>query len=157
MSMIRLSRKAWNNVIIVSMLLMILLFNTSTNILNPTSQDEAVQLIPEESRLLTLNIDNIKLERIGSGWRNVGEVMLGQQQINDLLEHWLSATMRPFEDELPASTPVIAIAWLAGENGGRVFQFYANGMDVVVLYEQRLFVIQNMTLDELTLSGSTDA
>ena len=68
-----LSRKAWNNVVIFAMLIMIFFLNGLHHKLNPNEQVSAPQrLLPEQTFVLTLAFPGYKIERIGTAWRSEG-------------------------------------------------------------------------------------
>lgn len=147
--MIRLSRKAWNNVIIFTMLLMILLFNTTNNIFTGGDEElSSISLLPEEAILMTLQMPKVTLERIGQGWQSSTETNYSQEQVQGLVARWQTAQMEIFDEDMPSGMPTIVIVWIAGENSGRVFQMYQQQKDVVVLYQQQLFTLPNMTVDQ---------
>jgi hypothetical protein len=150
--MIRLSRKAWNNVIIFSMLLMILLFNTTNNILTGSLDDEVeASLLPSGSMLMTLQMPSITLERIGKGWRTSQPSAVSETHMQALVSRWQDSIMTNFEGEVPLGMPVIVIAWLAGENSGRVFQLYGSGRDTIVLHQQQVYKIADVPIEQLLL------
>lgn len=138
------------------MLLMILLFNTTNNILIGNSDDESpIHLLPEQSSLLTLQTPQVTIEKIGQGWRTNPPAVVDEQEVKDVVGRWQNLTMRPFADNTPSTMPVVVIAWLAGENSGRVFQLYSDGEHTVVLYQQQRFKIINISVDQLIISKRT--
>ncbi|TRY34071.1 hypothetical protein [Aliiglaciecola sp. M165] len=151
--MIRLSKKAWNNVLIFSMILMILLFNTTNNILVGDGEENTPQrLLPEQSSLVTLQTPQVTIEQIGQGWRTNPPANISEAKLQEVVTRWQNLTMEAFDGTLPNSMPVVVIAWLAGENSGRVFQLYNNGAHTVVLHQQQQFIVRNITVDQLILS-----
>lgn len=150
--MIRLSRKAWNNVIIFAMLIMILLFNTTTNILNTERQDNHAQsLIPEGAVLMTLETNGHKVERIGQGWRidSDDDIHIGKMPL--VVERWHSAVMQPISGPENLGDQAIVIAWLAGQQNGRVYRLFSAGPDTVVEVNEGYFIIHNLTVEQLTI------
>lgn len=131
------------------MLLMILLFNTTNNIL--TGGDEEVSslsLLPDGAVLMTLQMPKITLERIGQGWQSSANTDYSSSDMQALVANWQAAQMETFSEDMPSGMPTIVIAWVAGENSGRVFQMYQDQNDIIVLYQQQLFKLPNMTLDQ---------
>ncbi len=132
MAVIRLSRKAWNNVLIFSMLIMIFLFNGLHHKLNPAAEPEGPQpVLPAQSFVLVMELPGVKLERIGTGWRTTGESLAVAP--DGLVAAWQGAEANLLlgVDELKAlagAAPLTAASfWLAGEEKARVYQLYANG------------------------------
>jgi uncharacterized protein YbdZ (MbtH family) len=147
--MIRLTKTAWNNIIIFAMLLMILLFNTTSNILNtPSDMPDEVSLLPQGSVLMTLQSNGVQLERIGTGWRVDSEDASIQAQIDPLLTHWTSSIMTPTErpESLPAGQ--VVVLWLAGESKGLVYSLYPFEQGTLVEFEQRFYTLAESTPDK---------
>ena len=68
--MIQLKRTVWNNVIIFAMLIMIFLFNgLHHKIFSPSETVGMQSVLPQGSAILTMAFSDIKIERIGTGWR----------------------------------------------------------------------------------------
>lgn len=93
----KLSRTAWNNVIIFSVMIIILLINATNDRLFPKGDSRNDKyLLPEHSVILTLVInfnDNrqLKFERIGRAWQLTSQgllVDLSNQQIEQLMSAW---------------------------------------------------------------------
>jgi len=93
----KLSRTGWNNVIIFSVMIIILLINATNDRLFPKGDSRNDQyLLPEHSVILTLVInfnDNrqLKFERIGRAWQLTSHgllVDLSNQQIEQLMSAW---------------------------------------------------------------------
>lgn len=122
--MLRLSQKAWNNVLIFAMLLMILLFNTSNNILNRAPTEHAYQpLLPPDSLLMKIDFGDKQLERIGQSWRLKSQDSASNQSPDLLINYWQQAQIRPVLST-PTEQPYIAVVWLAGEARGREISLY---------------------------------
>ena len=101
--MIRLSQRGWNNVIIVSMLLLIVLFNSSSNFLSndELDPDQSFPLLPANSVLMTLDFGSQKVERIGRGWRilaDKSQALTDQTVLNELVNNWQRAEIQPFDE-----------------------------------------------------------
>lgn len=93
----KLSRTGWNNVIIFSVMIIILLINATNDRLFPKGDSRNDKyLLPEHSVILTLVInfnDNrqLKFERIGRAWQLTSQgllVDLSNQQIEQLMSAW---------------------------------------------------------------------
>lgn len=93
----KLSRTGWNNVIIFSVMIIILLINATNDRLFPEGENVSdTHLLPEHSVILTLAInfsDNRQLifERIGRAWKMTSQgllVDLSNQQIEQLMLAW---------------------------------------------------------------------
>lgn len=93
----KLSRTGWNNVIIFSVMIIILLINATNDRLFPEGEsDSDKHILPEHSVILTLVInyaDNRQLsfERVGRAWKMTSQgllVDLSNQQIEQLMLGW---------------------------------------------------------------------
>jgi hypothetical protein len=93
----KLSKTAWNNVIIFSVMIIILLINSTNERLFP--EDNMINdelLLPEHSVVLTLSIvlpndSSIVFERIGKAWKMTSQgviVELTNQQIEQVMFAW---------------------------------------------------------------------
>ncbi|WP_343858752.1 hypothetical protein [Aliiglaciecola litoralis] len=151
-----MSRKAWNNVLIFSVLIMILLFNTTNNILTGSLDEDApVPLLPDGAILMTLQMPDLTLERIGQGWRTSKPSALSESQLQALTQRWQTSQMVKYQEGTPKDMPLVVIAWLAGENSGRVYQLYGAGEHTLVLYEQQLFKISNVAVEQFIAAGKS--
>lgn len=79
----KLSRTAWNNVIIFSVMAMILIINVANERLYPesdgTSTGQERSIIGNQGVILTLTIaDKVYIERIGKDWHSKPEIMSAQ-------------------------------------------------------------------------------
>ncbi len=93
----KLSKTAWNNVIIFSVMIIILLINTTNNRLFPEDErSDNAHILPEHSVILALAMtfpdeSKIMFERIGRAWRmtSQGRVSdLSNQQIEQVMFAW---------------------------------------------------------------------
>ncbi len=141
--MVRLSKKGWNNVLIFSMLLMIMIFNGMHKKLGGgESTDTNVLLLPENSLVLTLNIGDIAIERIGQGWRAKPAIDMDMAQLTDLMARWKAYTAQWQMDDSEAKVMTkgkmpqfIVIASLAGKTDGAVYAFYPQ-LEEVWIHDQ---------------------
>ena len=90
----RLSRSAWNNVIIFSVMGFILLINFTQ--LNEDDSTESVAteqyVIGENKVILTMNIDQqVTIERAGQGWRLLPENRIPAQLTDQMMRTWQQA------------------------------------------------------------------
>ena len=129
--MVKLSRQAWNNVLIFSMLIMILLFN---GLHRKVGSDEAVvtvPLLPEHSLLLTLQFEHTQVERIGQSWRANPDIAMDEAALTALMNVWLQYQLNVAANAHEAKVLVqgqmpqyYVVATLAGKSDGAVYAFY---------------------------------
>ncbi len=93
----KLSKTAWNNVIIFSVMSIILLINATNNRLFPTGEStDNARVLPEHSVILALTMtfpdkSTVMLERIGRAWKMTSQgrvIDLSNQQIEQVMFAW---------------------------------------------------------------------
>ena len=148
--MIRLSRQAWNNVLIVTMIVMIFLFNSTNNILTDGAEEESqVQpILPQGSLILTIEVGTQKIERIGRSWRANPSLDISDEALSNIVSHWQSGLMVAEEAVTPENALVVVI-WLAGESKGRVFQLIQQQESVHLVFENKQYRVLELTLSQL--------
>jgi len=156
--MIRLSQRAWNNVIIVSMLMLILLFNFSSNFLNGDS-DEAVSmltLVPVGMTITTMEFEQEKIERIGQGWRTISgkySTKYGNKELASLVEHWMNAEIILLDLSPNWQSPTETIKlWFAGQAMPIEYQFMQLTDKTLVKIDQQTYQLTSPSYQSLILS-----
>ncbi|NTS75702.1 hypothetical protein HR060_02380 [Catenovulum sp. SM1970] len=143
--MIRLSRRGWNNVLIFASLIMILLFNGVHNKLleNTEKAGAPLALLPKEQVLLTLDLPNYSIERVGKEWRLRPENTVELVKLNQLMTAWYQAQALVMTEQEQSvyqgntNPDWVAVAWFAGEAKGYVLQGYVSEQRLVVFDQQR--------------------
>ncbi len=102
--MIKLSKTAWNNVIIFSVMIIILLINSTNERLFPADSNVNDKLVlPEHSVILTLTFilpekSSVMFERVGKAWKMTSQGVLldlTNQQIEQLMFAWQQSAGLP--------------------------------------------------------------
>ncbi|MCC2617509.1 hypothetical protein LJ739_14745 [Aestuariibacter halophilus] len=152
--MLRLTQQAWNNLLIVAMLAMILLFNlTGPGWQNEESVDDRpVPLLPPQGVILSIESDGSKVQRIGKGWRKIPSDATPEPQLAAWVQRWTEA-QGVVSEKRPPGQPSIVVVWLAGESQGRVFELFHDAPQPIVRYQQRHWVLDNVSIDDLTMPG----
>ncbi|MDP5041635.1 MAG: hypothetical protein NWQ26_12305 [Paraglaciecola sp.] len=158
--MIKLSRRAWNNVIIFSMLILIFLFNSTSNFLNGGADSEQPShLIPHDAVIASLDFGDVKVERIGQGWRAVGiDVQL--HQLVELNQAWLNAKINNAANELSisqASNSRIVFISVLGQQSPLKFEVFEVNGNTLVLSQQRLYQLIDTPYNSLIIESDSDA
>ncbi|MCF2947270.1 hypothetical protein L0668_04065 [Paraglaciecola aquimarina] len=138
--MIRLSQRGWNNVIIFTTLILIMLFNFSSDFLNRNVQDkpEISTLIPAGLVITTIEYQNDKIERIGQGWR-AKSGKLSHEQLTQLVANWQNAEVELFDDQLNWQSDVKTISvWFAGQVKPITYSFLFFADKTLVKTEQKI-------------------
>ncbi len=148
--MARLSQRAFNNVVIFAMLLMIALFNLDSFL--PASQPQGSQpLIENDAYILKIEQDQQRLERTGQQWRYVTESAVAIEP-EAQIEAWQSGILEPAPRARSLAQnlrPIIAVVWLAGESQGRVYAFYLSDSHTFVKHNDQWFELERVTLKTL--------
>jgi len=151
--MLRLSQKAWNNVLIFSMLALIVLLNYER--LFESADSDIQPIVKESDFIVSLQINQMTFERIGTGWRVMApsEAELPNMQSEDidaLIAQWQRALIRPSPDILPAeitsSPPYLVNVWLAGEKSAKVIGLLEVESTTYVISEGELYLLDFPTL-----------
>ena len=145
--MLRLSQRAWNNVVIFAMLLMVYLFTLSNDILNGenTSSDQKQAVLPPYSVIMSMDLGATVVERIGQDWRITGETSEVLPRLKDIMNNWLALTALPSVLQ-PASSPYVLSFQLAGEEKQRVYQLYPIPKGILLQHNGDRFLLD---LDEI--------
>ena len=158
--MVKLSQKAWNNVIIFSMLILIVLFNASSNFLNgDNTQPELPQLLPPSSEITTLDFGRYKVERIGSTWRAVG-IEATAQQLSQLIQAWQEAETQALSSDVSLAQSqhnIVVQVYLLGHSTPLRFEFFKLPSTTVVNTGKRLVSLSKESYQTLILENKTDA
>jgi hypothetical protein len=154
--MLRLSQKAWNNVLIFSMLALIVLLNYDR--LFGSTQEDIQPIVKESDFIVSLQINQLTFERIGTGWRVMAptEAELPNMQsadIDALIAQWQRALIRPSPDTLPAeitSSPAYLVnVWLAGAKSAKVMGLLEVDNTAYVINDGELYLLDFPTLAQL--------
>lgn len=137
--MIRLSQRGWNNVIIFTTLILILLFNFSSDFLNRNAEDKAEisTLIPSGWVITTIDYGQDKVERIGQGWRSQSG-KLNHEDLTQLVSAWQNAEIELFDSKLnwQSDTQVIEV-WFAGQAEPIEYSFLSLADKTLVKIDQK--------------------
>lgn len=150
----RLSQKAWNNVLIFSMLGLIVIFNWER--LFPSDMPTRLPLLPENSVVLTLQIDQVVFERVGSTWRinsNREKLAITSDDIQQLIDSWNKATMRLPKEKVETADLFpqdhVVSVFIAGQKNGLVFSFKQLEDTVYIIHDEHYFELDFPLLSQL--------
>ena len=117
--MFKLSRKGWNNVIIVVVLIVITLLHRLEQAQQENSAQRSRPLLPEAAVVLTWQGPSWQIERIGQGWRSGPDLGLSSAQLAARIETWQGWLLPP--GGAVRGTPVTLKIWIAGCANGEEF------------------------------------
>lgn len=146
-AIMKLSKTAWNNVIIFSVMIIILLINTTNNRLFPDNENNNDQrLLAEHSVILTLAVsfvDNSSLlfERVGRVWQMTSKgrlVDLNNQQIEQLMFAWQqsSGLVQAADIIIEGKEGINVEISLAGNEQLQTFTLYSLADQLLVFNQQ---------------------
>jgi hypothetical protein len=152
--MIKLSQRAWNNVIIVSMLMLIMLFNFSSDFLNDGSDESSpfLTLVPVNMTITTMAFEQEKVERIGQGWRTTSG-FYSNERLESLVEHWINAEISLFDPNYNWQSPTATVElWFAGQALSIKYQFIQLTDKTLVRIDEQTYQLISPNYQMLTLS-----
>ena len=132
----KLSRTAWNNVIIISVMVMILMINVMNHKLFPNDNSNAINASGEQlvlsahAVILTLEIpDNFLIERIGQSWGIQSELAIdepSEQILAQMMKAWQQSAGLLQADgiEISGQTGIEVSINLAGESQEQSLTLY---------------------------------
>ena len=92
----QLSRRGWNNVLIFAVLTIILVFQYSGKKIDGGNTASYYQTaLPQNAIVLSMQFDNIQIQRVGSQLATKPELGLSQPQLQQIIKAWETATFKP--------------------------------------------------------------
>ena len=93
---VQLSRRGWNNVLIFAVLTMMLVFQYSGKKIGGGDTASYYQTaLPQNAIVLSMQFDNIQIQRVGSQLATKPELGLSQPQLQQIIKAWETATFKP--------------------------------------------------------------
>ncbi len=145
----KLSRTGWNNVIIFSVMIIILLINATNDKLFPNEETGASGerlILPQHSVILTLSIDfsesqQLLLERVGRSWQLTAKGITlekSEQQIEQMMFAWQqsSGLVQAADILIDSDLGIEVQIALAGEPEVRTFIVYPLD-DQLLIHQQK--------------------
>ena len=145
----KLSRTGWNNVIIFSVMIIILLINATNDKLFPDEENNSkgeLLILPKHSVILTLAIDlsasqQVLFERIGRSWQLTTKGIILEktdQQIEQMMFSWQQSggLVQAAEIVIDNDQGITVKIALAGESQARTFVLYPLN-DQLLIYQKR--------------------
>lgn len=142
----KLSKTAWNNVIIFSVMIIILIINISNNRLFPEPDTNDELILPEHSVVLTLsmafpNNTSVVFDRIARAWKTTNQdvlVDLTNQQIDQMMLAWQqgSGLVQAAEIIIEGQASVEVSIGIAGIEKEQLFTLYTLA-DQLLVYNQQ--------------------
>lgn len=153
--MLRLSKRAWNNVLIFSMIALILILN-----LDQFSQEEASTrlIVPEGEYILSVSINGLKIEKAGPQWRVSSSGIqanenISQTQLSNIIDAWQRAYISPvsteFSTEVFGQPDIIAVLQLAGVSKQTVVAFNIVQEELFLVIDKQVYILNSPNVAQL--------
>ena len=140
----KLSRAAWNNVIIISVMTMILLVNLTNDRLfvneeNGATSSGNLYVLGEHAVILSLAIENVVLiERVAQSWRST-PALLNEQAIEQMMMAWQQSEglLQAANIEITGQIGVTVTAYLAGKPEAITLTLYPLDDQLLLHHQQQ--------------------
>ncbi len=128
----KLTRTAWNNVIIFTVMAMIILINVTNKQLFSDHPAEDIDpngysfLLAKQAVILTVTInDNILIERLGQSWQ-MSPKLLEPTELEKMMLAWQQSTalLQAAEIEIQGNEGTVVAVYLAGQEQTQTFTLY---------------------------------
>ncbi|GAA4494112.1 hypothetical protein [Pseudaeromonas paramecii] len=150
----RLTKKGWNNVIILVVLVMIVVLRLSDERLTGTDPVPVTDgLLPTGAVVLTWAAPAWRIERLGQSWRAVPDLGLDGAGLEAVLNQWLSWQLPPAEMAVRGASQPLTV-WLAGVAEPVSLQLYQDqGQYAVVNWRGQLLSLSQAQYRSLLSGG----
>lgn len=148
--MIRMSRSAWNNVIVFGVLALFLLFYIAPNQMAKFRDQQAQTLVPSNATIVQIRFPRIVLERHGPNWR-LHPAPTAAVDIPALLQAWQLQPLRPepvLADAIFATVCQVELLY-SGEPQWQQWQLVTDQSQWYLQQQQRIFKIHPKEADAL--------
>lgn len=150
--MLRLSRKGWNNVIIVGVLAAITLLHRMDQMQEINSRDHERPLLPADAVVLTWQGPSWQIERLGQGWRSRPDLGLDAAALDMRIREWSHWSL-PVATAL-RGVPVVLKVWVAGRDEPIEIGLYQdNGQYAALLPPDRWLALSEQQYRSLLAPG----
>ncbi|MEI6898211.1 MAG: hypothetical protein V5786_12165 [Psychromonas sp.] len=138
----RLSKKGWNNVLILGILIMIFLFNFSHKLLlKPKIQQRT--LINSERIIVEIKTPDFSIKRSGRSWKSEPDLGLSEQQLSLLIQNWQHLKLKTHPPAKSRISPYTIQVYIAKQEQPIVVQLFQYGDDYLLQTEKDLSMLLN--------------
>lgn len=154
--MLRLSKRAWNNVLIISMLALILILNMDR--FSSNDKPAIRPIVDEGEYILSLSINQVKIEKAASQWRiNSSGVQPNQmpsaQTLQAIVSAWQQAYIQPaeidFTTQIFGTPDTLVEINIAGRNNSIVVAFSIVEQQLFLVIDKQVFVLMSPSVGQL--------
>ncbi len=139
MIFMKLSRTGWNNVIIFSVMIFILVINVTNKKLYSSDDDQQKTIFSNHAVILSLAINQqVSIERIGRTWRATPAKISGQALDQMMLTwHETEGNILAEPPELDRQMALIISVELAGETKAQLLNLFITNNEFIIFNEQQ--------------------
>lgn len=150
--MLRLSRKGWNNVLIIGVISMIFILNLTNEQRtadDPSASNQPIRLLELDTVILTMDYPAAQFERIGKSWRSTINT-LSVAQIQQLEQDWLALDVMELKGAKVELAPeaVVRLTVMGLPEPLTVALINSTGLNYLVV-NSRVFEISAVQVDRL--------
>lgn len=144
-----LSKRGWNNVLIFACMGMIIIFNLMGDKLIKNAQGDIVNVLPEQSIILTLEYPDVSIERLGRSWRVTPTNKLTNENAAKIINHWLSLSGEITLSSDSEESGYRVMLWLAGNEQPNRYWVQPQSGYITDILQQKTWKISPSLLSEL--------
>lgn len=150
---VTMRKRSWNNVLVYVILIIMFVFwyvappmqTSDETITEPTNQ---IGLVPDNGSLLAINMPDVTIKLQNENWQCINECRLSKQQVNTLVNNWLSIKMSPTDEQATDKVTDVQLSFNDG-NSARV-ELYASPYLIIRLpNQQQNFRVENLHVSQL--------
>lgn len=153
--MIRLTKRAWNNILIFSMLGLILILNIDTFRSNePTTR----LIVPEGEYIINLQINQVEIEKAGQQWRIdpngiQPNLQPNIEKLEAIIRAWQQAYISPagieFDNNLFSAPSSLVVISLAGVSQPTVVALNIVEGQLFFVIDKEVYILNSPTIVQL--------
>jgi len=146
-----LSKRGWNNVLIFACLGMIIIFNLMSEKVIENAEGDIVNIVPDQSMILTLQYPDVSIERLGTSWRMTPNDVLTSKELEQLISVWLN-----LKGEISLTSSDEAgyrvTLWLAGQEHPMKLWIQPDNNLITDVLRQKTWKVNATQLSEITIT-----
>jgi len=128
----RLSKKGWNNILILGILLIIFIFNFSHQ-LGDSSNIEQSSVISPELTIVEIQTPDYVLKRTGRHWQSEPNIGLSSKQLQQLVNNWQKEPLATLKEPDIATSNFIFTFFVIEQSQPIIVQLHQQPDDQYVL------------------------
>lgn len=144
-----MTSKAWNNVVILTVLFMAFLFLFVSDKLNHTTPSANRPLIEPYERIYQIAIGDTLVKKVGLHWQSQNQSLIQSVSLAELVQHWSDVELSLCPATKPAQSYSVII-WLVGSDSRFTIDLvFENNSEVRVFLQDTCYRVVNKQLGQL--------